>query len=60
MSTQDPFAGHRDLEGLNLGPVVTAMYEGVCDNCPLEIIPGDDIRATGDGGWIHADCEELD
>ena len=32
-----------------------ARYKGRCTNCPLPIIPGQDIGKFG-GGWAHAQC----
>ena len=43
------------------GPVFAATYEGEDSCCGEGIVPGEDIRADGDGGWIHADdqCERM-
>lgn len=43
------------------GPVFEATYEGDCASCPDPILEGEDIRADGRGGWIHADdmCERV-
>lgn len=43
------------------GPVFVATYEGDCASCADPIVPGEDIRADGRGGWIHADdqCERV-
>lgn len=42
------------------GPVFTASHESGCASCPEPILPGEDARADGEGGWIHADdqCEK--
>lgn len=47
--------------GLKLGPVIEATYNGTCNACGWEIETGQDIRADGEGGWIHAveHCERL-
>lgn len=44
-----------------LGPVFTATYESECTSCDEPIAPGEDARADGSGGWIHADtmCEKA-
>ena len=44
-----------------LGPVFTATYESDAACCSEPIVPGEDIRADGRGGWIHADdqCEAI-
>lgn len=43
------------------GPVFTATYESHCASCYELIVPGEDARADGAGGWIHADdqCERI-
>jgi len=43
------------------GPVFTAVFESDDACCGEGIEPGEDIRAGGHGGWIHADdtCERL-
>jgi hypothetical protein len=45
----------------DLGPIFTATYESDAACCSEVIQPGEDIRADGRGGWIHADdqCEEI-
>lgn len=53
--TDDPFA---TSGALRFGPIVTAEYEGLCTQCDWDIEEGDDIRADGEGGWMHADCGE--
>lgn len=40
------------------GPWVTAVYRGRCDECGGTIIPGDEIRSDGDGGWLCYICGE--
>lgn len=44
-----------------LGPVFVAEYESDSTCCGDRIMPGEDARADGYGGWIHADteCERL-
>lgn len=44
-----------------LGPVFMAEFESEDSCCGEGIVPGEDIRADGHGGWIHADdtCERL-
>lgn len=43
------------------GPIFTATYESDDACCGEGIQPGEDIRADGSGGWIHADdsCEAI-
>ena len=43
------------------GPVFVAEHESDDACCGEGIVPGEDIRADGHGGWIHADttCERL-
>jgi hypothetical protein len=45
----------------SLGPIFTATYETECGSCEDPIVPGEDARADGRGGWIHADtmCEKV-
>jgi hypothetical protein len=47
--------------GPSLGPIFTATYESECESCDEPIVPGEDARADGRGGWIHADtmCEKV-
>lgn len=42
------------------GPVFAAMYTTDSACCGNAIEPGDDARADGRGGWIHAnrECEQ--
>ncbi|BEL07851.1 hypothetical protein Q0Z83_060420 [Actinoplanes sichuanensis] len=40
-----------------LGPTFTARYESECSGCAEVILPGDNCRADGAGGWIHTDNE---
>lgn len=44
-----------------LGKPFCARFYGECSACEEEIVPGEDIRADGDGGYIHADtsCERI-
>jgi hypothetical protein len=44
------------------GPVFMAQYDNtLCSGCHDYVELGEDIRADGLGGWVHADdmCEEL-
>lgn len=41
-------------DGEQDAPVVVASYESECSECGFEIEPGDEIRADGAGGWMHA------
>lgn len=43
------------------GPIFTATFESDSACCGEAIVPGEDIRADGLGGWIHADdqCEAM-
>lgn len=43
------------------GPIFTASFESESACCGESIVPGEDIRADGHGGWIHADdqCEKM-
>jgi hypothetical protein len=47
--------------GPQFGPVFTAEHESDDACCGDGIVPGEDIRADGQGGWVHADttCERL-
>ena len=38
------------------GPWFTASYPGECDDCGDGIVPGDDIRADGLGGYLCDAC----
>ncbi len=40
-----------------LGPVFTASFPGEPACCEQGIDVGDRIRADGEGGWIHEECE---
>ena len=46
---------------MTMGPVFVASYESDCPSCDEPIVPGEDIRADGHGGYIHADtqCERV-
>jgi hypothetical protein len=50
-----------DWTGPDLGPIFTATYESDSACCGEMIMPGEDARADGRGGWIHADtsCEAI-
>jgi hypothetical protein len=43
------------------GPIFTATFDTECESCEDPIVPGEDARADGRGGWIHADdqCEKV-
>jgi hypothetical protein len=43
------------------GPIFMADYHSEDSCCDEGIQPGEDIRADGRGGWIHADdqCEKI-
>lgn len=55
----DPWDEAEDTPRSRLGPVFMAERESDCDACMDLIVPGEDIRSDGRGGWIHADdsCE---
>jgi hypothetical protein len=61
----DPFDSGADAaadSGPRYGPVIRAGYDGECSE-PFcveggYIVEGDDIRADGEGGWIHSVCAE--
>lgn len=38
-------------------PVIIASYDSQCSEGD-DILPGDEIRADGLGGWIHIGCEQ--
>jgi len=38
--------------------VFTARFRSTCADCDENIEPGTDARASGHGGWIHADCDQ--
>jgi hypothetical protein len=40
------------------GPWAEARFEGWCAGCGEAIMPGDDIRADGQGGWLGRCCGE--
>jgi len=50
-----------EIEAPALGPIFTATYESDCGSCDDPIVPGEDARSDGHGGWIHADdqCEKV-
>lgn len=44
------------------GPIFVAQYDNtLCSGCGDYVEPGEDLRADGTGGWVHADdeCEAL-
>lgn len=47
--------------GTKFGPIFMATFPGTCSACDDLIYQGEDIRADGSGGWIHADdgCERM-
>ena len=57
----DPFASGSD-DVPQPGPVFRAGYDSECASatCYLggDIEEGDDIRADGEGGFVHAECWE--
>jgi hypothetical protein len=42
------------------GPWFPASYDGECSGCGGDILPGDKIRADGQGGWLDEDCGDPD
>lgn len=40
-----------------LGSVFTAGYDSECAACEAGIFEGEEIRADGEGGYIHYGCE---
>jgi len=38
------------------GPWFEAAYFGDCDGCGSRIVPGDQIRSDGEGGWLCGIC----
>lgn len=58
-TTPDLFDEPEDVP--RFGPIFTATYESDCESCDEGIVAGEDIRADGRGGWIHADdqCERV-
>lgn len=59
-TTPDLF-DNTDEDAPKFGPILTAQMHGPDACCDEGIVPGEDIRADGRGGWIHADdtCERL-
>jgi hypothetical protein len=57
----DDFYDEAPVVTAGLGPIFTATYETECESCEEGIQPGEDARADGHGGWIHADtmCEKV-
>jgi hypothetical protein len=57
--TPDPFAepAVRRRENSEPGPQITARFAGKC-GCGTGILPGDTIRADGQGGYLAACCDE--
>lgn len=57
--TADLFDDAEDFPAF--GPVFTAEHESEDACCGEGVVPGEDIRADGRGGWIHADdgCERM-
>lgn len=41
-----------------LGPWFAAAYYGSCAECGDDIEPDDEIRASGDGGYLCKECGE--
>lgn len=42
----------------DVGPWFEASFESDSSCCGIDIEPGNEIRADGDGGWEHRDCVE--
>lgn len=40
-----------------MADVFTARFRSRCADCDETIEPGTDARASGHGGWVHADCD---
>lgn len=55
--TPDLFADAEDAP--MLGPVFNAQFDGEDSCCGQGIEHGEAIRADGEGGWIHAGCEQI-
>lgn len=41
------------------GPIFTATFDSEDACCGHGIEAGERIRADGDGGWVHAACQEM-
>jgi hypothetical protein len=56
----DPFVepAVRRRENSDIGPQITARFGGKC-GCGNGILPGDTIRADGQGGYLAACCDEA-
>lgn len=39
-------------------PTINAKYDGYC-SAGDDISEGEPIRADGEGGWIHIECEDM-
>lgn len=39
------------------GQLFFARQYGPCSGCEVKIVPDDTIRADGQGGYLHEDCE---
>jgi hypothetical protein len=60
MGTFD-FGNKLDDVERDVGPWFEATYPSESSCCgPDSIVPGDEIRADGDGGWEHRQCIEDD
>lgn len=57
----DFWEGAEQAPAPRFGPVFVASFETECESCEDSIQPGEDARANGRGGWIHADtmCEKV-
>jgi len=48
--------GFQQPSGSTYGPWLTAVFDGECDDCGIDIWAGDQIRGDGEGGWLCGDC----
>jgi hypothetical protein len=39
-----------------VGTSIQAHYDGRCDLCDTQVIPGEQIVRTTHGRWVHEDC----
>jgi hypothetical protein len=39
-----------------MGPWITARFDGRCSCCSRTILQDDDIRSDGEGGWLCDGC----
>lgn len=45
-----------EVEESYKGPVFTAMYDAICNECDDGIEPGDPVRYDADGDLAHEGC----